>query len=110
MVIRPYNDNTLNIFDGIVLHIMVFVVVVPVFDTMNSNVIFAVVFTLVILPLFIFLMGFIVHKVTMKRFIIKNCTCNAKNSEVEVDDGNQGGIDVIIVDERMRQNATVCDV
>ena len=46
----------------------------------------------------------------MKRFIIKNCTCNAKNSEVEVDDGNQGGIDVIIVDEGMRQNATVCDV
>ena len=55
-------------------------------------------------------MGFIVHKVTMKRFIIKNCTCNAKKSEVEVDNGNQGGIDVIIVDERMRENATVCDM
>ena len=110
MVIRPYNDNTLNLFDGIILHIMVFVVVVPVFDTMNSKVIFAVVFTLVILPLFILIMGFIVHKVTMKIFIIKSCTCNAKSSEVEVDDGNQGGIDVIIVDERMRQNATVCDV
>ena len=113
MVIRPYNNNTLNIFDGIILHIMVFVVVVPVFDTMNSIVIFTVVFTLVILPLLIFLtMGLIVHKGVMKR-IIKNCTCNAKSSEVGVDDGNQisvRGIDVIIVDERMRQNATVCDV
>ena len=93
---------------------MAFVVVLPVFDTMSSTVIFTVTFILVILPLLNFLiMGFIVHKGRVKKFIITNCTCNAKRSEVAVNDSNQisvRGIDVIIVDESMRRNATVCDV
>ena len=114
MVIRPYNNKILNVFDGFILQLMAFVVVLPVFDTMSSTVIFTVTFILVILPLLNFLiMGFIVHKGRVKKFIITNCTCNAKRSEVAVNDSNQisvRGIDVIIVDESMRRNATVCDV
>ena len=114
MVIRPYNNKILNIFDGFILQLMVFVVVLPVFDTMSSTVIFTVTLILVILPLLIFLsMGFVVHKERAKMFIIKNCTRNAKRSEVAVDDSNQisvRGRDVIIVGESMRRNAIVCDV
>ena len=113
IIVRPYNKNILNVFDGVILQLMVFVAVVPVFDTVNSTVIVTATFTLVIVPLLIFLiMELTIHKETLGKFVTK--ICRAKNIKVTVGDDNQnersGQEFEMIVDDSMRQNATICDV
>ena len=115
IIVRPYNDNILNVFDGFILQLMVFVAVVPVFDTINSTVIVTATFTVVIVPLVVFLiMGFILHKATVHKLITRICNIKLKNKKVKADDNNQDERSVqefeMIVDESMRRNATICDV
>ena len=109
VVVRPYNNNTLNIFDGIVLHLMTFVATFPVFDSFNSTLI---IFVLIILPLVIFfIMGSIMHKEVIRLLFM---ICKPKNTEhaVKEENDNEGPMQKfdIIVDESMRKNATICDM
>ena len=111
IIIRPYNSMTLNIYDGCVLQLMVFVVVIPAFDTINSTAIVTITFALVIVPLIIFLIiGFITYKETMRKFIIRNC--RAKRIEVSVKDDTERPMEEfeMVVDESRRTNATICDM
>ena len=115
IIVRPYNDNILNVFDGFILQLMVFVAVVPVCDTINSTVIVTATFTVVIVPLVVFLiMGLILHKATVHKLITRICRVKLKNKKVKADDNNQDERSVqefeMIVDESMRRNATICDV
>ena len=115
IIVRPYNDNILNVFDGFILQLMVFVAVVPVFDMINSAVIVTATFTIVIMPLVIFLiMGLILHKTTVHKLITRICKVKLKNKKVRADDNNHDERSVQefenIVDESMRRNATICDV
>ena len=115
IIIRPYNNNILNVFDGFILQLMVFVAVVPVFDTMNSTVIVTATFTVVIVPLLIFLiMGLIIHRKTVRKLVTRNCRAKLKDNKVKVNNNSQNERAVeefeIIVDESMRTNATICDM
>ena len=118
IIVRPYSNNILNVFDGVILQLMVFVSVVPVFDTIHSTVIVTATFILIIVPLPIFLiMGLIMHKKSVKR-LINSCICTAKlkNTRVTAGDDNQnkrstsGQQFELIVDDNMRANATICDM
>ena len=116
IIVRPYNNIILNVFDGVILQLMVFVSVVPVFDTIHTTVLVTAAFILVIVPLPILLiMGFIIHKETIRK-LINSCNCRAKlkNTRVTAGDNSQNEKKVqefdIIVDESMRTNATICDV
>ena len=118
IIVRPYSNNILNVFDGVILQLMVFVSVVPVFDTIHSTVIVIATFILIIVPLPIFLiMGLIMHKKSVKR-LINSCICTAKlkNTRVTAGDDNQnkrsasGQQFELIVDDNMRANATICDM
>ena len=63
---RPYSSSLLNIFDGVILHFLVLVSVLPLvesFDNFNSNLLIGITFVLIILPALIF--------VTMSVMIIK---------------------------------------
>ena len=55
VIVRPYNTNTLNVFDGFILHSMIAVTIVPVTDTLGSTVIVMVNFILVYSPTINFL-------------------------------------------------------
>ena len=113
IVVRPYNNNILNVFDGIVLQLMVFVSVVPVFNTIHSTVIVTATFILVIVPLLIFLiMGLIIHKETVDKFVNKTCRANSTKATVGGDNQNERSRQefVTVVDDSMRKKATICDV
>ena len=90
---------------------MIIVAVVPVFDTLNSTIIVAVTFTLILLPLSVFLlMGLIIHKRVVRKFIIKNC--KTKYTGVAVNDDTENSTEEfgMTVDDSVRINATICDV
>ena len=72
ITVRPYSNYILSVFDGVILQLMVFVSMVPVFDTINSTVSVTATFTVVIVFLMIFLIaGFITHKVAVRKLITR---------------------------------------
>ena len=112
LITKPYSDQVLNKLDGIVLQLIIFIAVLPLFSDYDLPVIITIAFVLVILPLLIFiLMGLFLHKECLKeiaiRFITKDdvpCNNDANGSRVSTDDF------YVIVDDSMRKNATICDV
>ena len=113
VIVRPYSKKTLNIFDGIVLHLITIVAIVPVFDSFNSTSIITITFILIILPLLtFFIMGFITHKEVMRRLFVR--ICRPKNTEHVMKEENDNERPIkefdMIIDESMRTNATMCDV
>ena len=69
IMIKPYDHKYLNVFDGLVLQIIVLVVVLPVFESSNSDLVMTFTFVLIMFPL-----------VTFVVFIILNCKGNIKKS------------------------------
>ena len=113
VIVRPYSNNTLNIFDGTVLHLITIVAFVPVFDSFNSTSIITITFILIILPLpTFFIMGFITQKEVMRRLFVR--ICRPKNTEHIMKEENDNERPIkefdMIIDESMRTNATMCDV
>ena len=73
---RPYSNDFLNVFDGVVLHLIVLVSVLPLvqlFDGFNSNLLVGLGFTLVALPSISYVaITIVVNKVNIKK-LIKYC-------------------------------------
>ena len=71
-ILRPYSNSLLNVFDGVILHLLVLVSVLPLvefFNSFNSNLIVEMAFSLVILPLLIFItMSLTINKEKIKKF------------------------------------------
>ena len=70
---RPYADDVLSMFDGAILQLMVLVTVLPLFeyfDSFDSNLVVAVAYVLIILPL----VQFTVMKVFFSKQTIKVIT------------------------------------
>ena len=115
VTVRPYADNILNMSDGAILHLMVLVTALPLFeyfDTLDFSLIVGISFVLVILPL----VQFGVMKVhTNKQIfmqIIKNIINYFQDEDVPVDvakDAPGNHVDLVI-DDNMRQNATICEM
>ena len=112
-MMRPYNDNTLNIFDGAILQLIVLVTALPLFETFDSSLVKGTSFLLVILPL----VQFVVMKIhTNKQALIK-VTKNAfkcfQDKDVPdnsvVNDAANNDIDLVI-DDSMRRNATIATI
>ena len=112
-IIRPYNDNTLNIFDGAILLIVVLVTALPLFETFDSGLVKGTSFVLVILPLIQFVMMKIhannqtfikVMKNAIKYFQDKdvpdnNAAKNAANNDID-----------LVIDDSKRRNATIATI
>ena len=118
LLIRPYSQLVLNVFDGIVLHIMILVAVIPFvrhYDNSDSNSATILAYILVLLPLTIFIaMEISINKESIKKMIqtIKSFKLTKEKSknrnEIPLNDVNHEiGI---IVDESMRKNALIVDV
>ena len=111
--IRPYNDDTLNIFDGAILQLIVLVTALPLFETFDSSLVKGTSFVLVILPL----VQFVVMKIHTNKQTLINVTKNAFIciQDEDVPDNNvfndaaNNDIDLVI-DDSMRRNATIATI
>ena len=117
LLVKPYNNEMLNKFDGIVLHLIIFITALPWVDDFDSPLVLAIAFVLVILPLlsFIIFMLFL-HKNDLKKTVTRFTTkvkakppsssiVNKKHLEIPMKEFNYS----LIVDDSMRDNATICD-
>ena len=112
-IMRPYDDNTLNIFDGAVLLLVVLITALPLFETFDSGLVKGTSFVLVILPLIQFVMMKIhannqtfikVMKNAIKYFQDKdvpdnNAAKNAANNDID-----------LVIDDSKRRNATIATI
>ena len=119
---RPYSSFLLNIFDGVILHFLVLVSVLPLvesFDSFNSNLLMGITFVLIILPAMIFVtMSVMINKEKIRKL---PGYCHTKWSQLhlrnyseipltETAESADGDEYISDIDDSMRANATIVDV
>ena len=120
--LRPYSSSLLNVFDGVILHFLVLVSVLPPvksFDSFNSNSLVGITFVLVILPVLIFVtMSVMINKGKIRKLPVY---CYSKCSQLHLRNYHEIPLDetelpsdedehVNVIDDSRRINATICDV
>ena len=119
LLVRPYASTINNIFDGIILQLIVIISVLPVIevvDQYNETFVIVIIYFLVILPL----ISFIAIKVWINKNIIQIALCKYKNIFIacyhnkKAADNPQKPVEMkefdVIVDENVRKNAIIVDV
>ena len=99
----------LNVFDGIVLHIMIFTSVKSIFDGLSTGLLSAIITALVTIPLTTFItMEMIVYKEYIRK-IFTYCKPKpvTKNYNSEFSPNSDIGF---VIDDSMRMNATTVDM
>ena len=121
LVVKPYVDNVLNMSDGAILHLMVLVTALPLFeyfDTFDSSLVVGIAIVLVVLPSVLFVvMKLLASKQTLneaiKKILKRISLYNKAHEDAPVSDAvnttPNNNFDLII-DENMRKNATVCEM
>ena len=113
VTIKPYNIEILNILDGIILQFIIFAAALSLLDDFDSPSVITSAFMLVILPLLTFIaMTLFLHKHDVKNIITRfNFKENSTHSN---NDANKNDVPLqeydLIVDDSVRNNATICDV
>ena len=113
LMVKPYNYKTLNNLDGVILQIIVLITALPLLDDDHgSPLVITIAFVLVFLPLIIvIIMALYLHKDHLKKFVKSSrAECDPPScSNVIHDDTALRNFD-LIVDDGVRQNATICDM
>ena len=121
-ILRPYLNSLLNVFDGIILHLLVLVSVLPLvefFNSFDSNLVVGMAISLVILPLLIFItMSLTINKEKIRKlpgyYYIKCSQLQLRNyDEIPLEEAAESSDEdeyVNIIDDSRRVNATICDV
>lgn len=79
MIVKPYASNVLNIFDGVILQLMVFAVAGFDFDDHFSNSLIGIVYIIVIMPMTLFcIMESFVYRVEIKKIVFTICAVICK--------------------------------
>ena len=111
IVLKPYHHKILNIFDGLILQLVVLATLIPLADTVSQKLSTATIIIVMFLPLISFIaLELIIHKETITTITTK-ITAHFKTEPVstainEVPMGDIG----IIIDDNMRKNATICEM
>jgi len=113
-MVKPYNNEILNKFDGAVLQLIIFITALPLFDDFNSPLVITVAFVLVMIPLLNFIaIMFFLNKDALKNivthFTSKNELPSSNSNDVNNNEIPMRGFGLII-DDSMRQNAIICDM
>ena len=112
-MVKPYNDKTLNNLDGVILQIIVLITALPLLDNdYDSPFVITMAFALVFLPLIIFITTALhLHKDHLKKLVIPcmpkddpPCCNNVMHDEIAMRNFD------LIIDDNLRQNATICDM
>ena len=114
LLLKPYNHKILNIFDGLILQLVVLATLIPLADNVSQQLSTTIVIIVIILPMIFFIvLELIVHKETIKKITSKVAAAyfNTKpvattNINNEVPMGDIG----LIIDDNMRKNATICEM
>ena len=109
LIVKPYKAKILNIFDGVVLQIIVFISVISMYDSFGSGVLSAITILFVMLPLIAFAtMELIIYKENIKKIVTycKPKPNTAKDNNIVPLSSDIG----IIIDDAMRRNATIVDM
>ena len=114
VLVRPYASTFNNIFDGVIMQLIVVISVLPVVDNYNETFIQAIIYLLVILPL----TSFTIIKLWNNKDELHNFAkrlielCSQKCFALA--DDTQGSVEMrefdIVVDDSMRRNVIVVDV
>jgi len=114
MTFRPYSSSLLNVFDGLILQLMIVVSMLPLVDSSNPDFLLAFIFILILLPVGTFL----IMEIYLRKRKIKEITENCKppqseNTESDVNGGltiRNSSITESIIDEDCRRNAFICEM
>ena len=121
-IVKPYSKSLLNVIDGVILHVLVLVSILPLiesFNNFNTNLAVGITFALVISPLLIFIaISLILNKEKIKKLpgycYSKYLQLRLRNyREVSVNETEVSSNEnefVNIIDDSRRVNATICDV
>ena len=112
--VRPYANSTLNIFDGLILHLTILATafsIIENFDKFNSTFAVASAFVIVISPLMICMaLVTIIHRENLKKKIANFVVSSIKEHDVtvpEIPTVNDFGM---IIDDSTRTKVTICDM
>ena len=118
VIVKPYNNEILNKFDGIILQLIIFTAILPWLDDFTSPLVIIMAFILIILPLLNFTaMTLFLHKDDLKKTFIKfttkfklsNNSNKSNNNSIEESETPQSKFH-FITDDSKRKNTTICDV
>ena len=128
-IFKPYSNPVLNNFDGVILHFLVLVSVLPLGEIHNDfspNVAVGITFIYVMLPLLIFVtMSIIINKDKVKslpgycylkcsQLYLRYHNCNEiplnKIPLIKPEESSNKDEYINVIDDSKRKNATICDV
>jgi len=108
IIVKPYKSKILNIFDGVVLQIMVLISAISFVESFGSSVQSAITIILVVLPLIAFaVMELLINKESIRKIIMY---CKHKTVTTDDNDGISISDVGIITDDSMRINTTIVDM
>ena len=120
LLLSPYGDNYLNLFDSAVLHLTIlvsFLSSVEFSDSFNSNLVLGTVYVLVLLPLVgLIAMKLLIHRMKIREMIVYcstlKCRRSRNNDEIPLIDCQEQLLREVgvVVDDNMRRNAIIVDV
>ena len=116
LTVKPYNNEIMNKFDGVVLQLIIFIAVLPLLDDFDSPFFITIAFSLIILPLLNFYaMTLFLHKDDLKKIITYFTTKDHIPSSNNVVSNNETPKKefYIIIDDCPRKNGIIiiiCDV
>ena len=112
-ILKPYKHHILNLFDGLILLLVVLATLIPLADKVSQQLSTATIIIAMILPLIVFIvLELIVHKEAIKTFSTKiranfsTTLIPSTNPSNEVLMGDIG----LVIDNNMRENATICEM
>ena len=119
LMVKPYNSEFLNKFDGVVLQLISLISALPLLDDFDSPIVIIISFVLVILPLIIlFAVTLFLHKDNLKKFVShfssRSQTPAPNNDDSDSDMSTEAPAEEfhLIIDDTTRQNVkvTICDM
>ena len=118
LIVKPYSNEILNKFDGIILQLIIFTAILPWLDDFTSPLVIVMAFILIILPLLSFTaMTLLLHKDDLKKIFTKftaklklsNKSNKSNKNNIEESEAPQNKFH-FITDKSKKKNATICDV
>ena len=113
MTIRPYASNLLNMFDGMILQLMIVVSMLPLVDNLDHDLLLSFIFILVLLPLLTFLMMEIyLYKRAIKHVAITFMSWLPPKPDTTNDNNEIPMRDFVdsVIDDSCRENAYICEM
>ena len=111
--VKPYNNAILNIFDAIILHLITFIAAIPFFDNFDSKLIISTTFALVIIPFLMFIIVILhLHKDYLRKLAtyLTSTDDTDRNNDLNINEAPITKEFGLVIDNGMRENATVVDV